>query len=97
MLRLWPFVGVLLVSCGHPASVAECELIVERIVELELQARNRGSPEVVQAEVEKTKAAVREATMARCVGRRITDAALQCVRDAQSSSEVVDDCFDGWR
>ena len=89
--------GFAVVGCGRPATVEECEYIVERIVELEMKQRNRGSPEVVRAEAEQTKAAVRESTMSQCVGKRVTQAAMDCVRTAETSHEIIADCFDGWR
>jgi hypothetical protein len=96
-MRPWPLLAAALVGCGHPATVEECEFIVERIVELELRQRNRGSPEVVRQEVDKTKEAVRESTMRQCVGKRVTEAAMDCVRNARTAREIVNDCFDGWR
>ena len=94
---LWPCVWLFVGGCGHPATVEECEYIVERIARLEIEKRNPDNPKLVASEVEKTKAAVRESTMNECVGRRITDGALECVKNAKSSEEIVDGCFDGWK
>lgn len=82
----------LLPGCGHPASVAECEQIVERIARLELEQRGL-DPKAVADEVESTKEAMRERTMKECVGRRITEKALRCVQDAKRS-EQIEQCFD---
>ena len=79
-------------GCGHPASVAECEQIVERIARLELEQRGL-DPKAVADEVESTKEAMRERTMKECVGRRITEKALRCVQDAKRS-EQIEQCFD---
>ncbi|MBI3199918.1 MAG: hypothetical protein HYZ29_00160 [Myxococcales bacterium] len=81
-------------GCGHPASEAECEEIVERVARLELEKKQAGSPESVQDEIEATKKSVRESMLKQCVGRRITTKAMQCVRSAKTSKEVVEDCFD---
>ena len=89
--------AVLLVGCGHPATVEECETIVERVVELELKQRNRSGEAEIRATAEKTKQAVHDATMNQCVGRRITKEAMDCVRAAKTSQDLVNDCFDGWR
>ena len=96
-MRLWHWTGICLIGCGHPATVEECETIVERIAQLELQKRHPDKPELIQAEIAEAKAAVRESTAKDCVGRRITDSAMQCVRSAQSSEQIVEDCFDGWK
>lgn len=90
LLALGPF----LAGCGHRATVEECEEIVERVARLELEKRMPGDPEGVAAEIEKTKAELRETTMKDCVGKRVTDSAMQCVRNAKSSKEIVETCFD---
>ena len=82
----------LLTGCGHPASVAECEQIVERIARLELEKRGL-DPKAVADEIESTKQAMRDRTMKECVGRRITERALSCVRDAKRSDQI-EECFD---
>ena len=96
-MRHWPMLAIALCGCGHPATVEECEFIVQRIATLELQKRNQDSPEVVAAEVDRTKQVLRESTMRDCVGKRITEGAMTCVRNAKTSQEIVEDCFDGWQ
>ncbi|AUX25570.1 hypothetical protein SOCEGT47_061180 [Sorangium cellulosum] len=86
--------GLVLASgCGHPATRDECEAIFQRSAEIELRAQNVVDPKIV---AERT-AAVREARgkelIDRCVGRRITDAALACVRQA-TTPEQVDRCLE---
>jgi hypothetical protein len=88
-------VGVVMFGCGHPATVAECEQIVERIASLEIQKRARDySKNELEQEVEQVKQTLKESTMRDCVGKRITDRALECVRTAKTSEEIVDECFD---
>jgi hypothetical protein len=97
-MRLRMFLGLLWTAlllatgCGHPATVAECEQIIERIARLELEERGLDAKAVAD-EVESTKLAMRDRTMKECVGRRITDGALRCVRDAKRS-EQIEECFD---
>ncbi|MBK9000606.1 MAG: hypothetical protein IPM35_33205 [Myxococcales bacterium] len=81
-------------GCGHPASEAECEEIVERVARLELEKKNPGNAQAVADEIEATKKSVRESMLKECVGRRITEKAMTCVRNAKTSKEVVEDCFD---
>ncbi len=80
-------------GCGHPATVTECEEIVETIVRLEMQGADAGS-EAVADEVKATKASMRDDMKKRCVGRRITDSAMHCVRKATTSQQVEEQCFD---
>ncbi len=82
-------------ACGHPASVAECEVIVERITQLELEKRTTVTDrKIVDQEVADTKKSLRDQMTKDCVGRRITDRAMQCVRGATSSKQIIDECFD---
>jgi hypothetical protein len=90
--------GVLAVSawlsgCGHPASVDECEEIVERVARLELEKKADGNEQAVKDEIEETKKSLRESTMKDCVGKRITSSAMKCVRQAKTSKEIIERCF----
>ncbi|MEI9948138.1 MAG: hypothetical protein WDO74_03970 [Pseudomonadota bacterium] len=81
-------------SCGHPATDKECQEIVERIATLELEKQTGSSdPKAVGAQVDETKKALAPNTLKDCVGKRITERAMQCVRSAKSSQQIVDDCF----
>lgn len=81
-------------GCGRPATEAECEQILERTARLELQERLGGADaKLVEAEVQATKEALRESMMNNCVGKRITDGALACVRAASTAKELTEDCF----
>jgi hypothetical protein len=81
-------------GCGHPASDKECQEIVERIATLELE-KNAGTNDAkaVGAQVDETKKALATNTLKDCVGKRITERAMQCVRSAKTSQQIVDDCF----
>ena len=84
-------------ACGHPATEAECQAIVERIVELELKAQKVTDP----AEIAKRRGeslgtqgdSGKPAVLEGCVGRHITDRALACVRNADTASEITDRCL----
>ncbi|MBK7584582.1 MAG: hypothetical protein IPI67_30895 [Myxococcales bacterium] len=85
---------VLVTGCGHPASEAECEEIVERVARLELEKKNGADKVSVEEEVVATKKSVRDSMLKECVGRRLTERAMACVRSAKSSKQVVEECFD---
>ena len=81
-------------GCGHPASDKECQEIVERIATLELEKNGGGTDaKSVGAQVDETKKALATNTLKDCVGKRITQRAMQCVHNAKTSQEIVDDCF----
>jgi hypothetical protein len=81
-------------SCGRPATEAECEEIVGRIASLELKATQTVNPDDLDAEVRATQEAFRGQALDKCVGKRITQGALDCVRRATSARQIVEECFD---
>jgi len=85
--------SVSVTACGHPASQAECDEIVERVARLELEKRFPGNPRAVEDEIGETKQSLEKSTMKDCVGKRITKRAMECVRNAKTSKEIIDDCF----
>lgn len=78
-------------GCGRPATRAECDEIVARIAELELRARGLTGDNT--DEVKATKDALEKTTLRDCVGRRISDKAMGCVRSAKSTQQIVNECF----
>ncbi|HEY4157195.1 MAG TPA: hypothetical protein VGM29_03825 [Polyangiaceae bacterium] len=83
-----------LAGCGHPASEQECQEIVERVTRLELEkAGGATDPKTIADQVAATKKSLESTTLKDCVGKRITGAAMQCVRGAKTSQQIVDDCF----
>jgi hypothetical protein len=84
-------------ACGHPASEAECRIILERIVELELKSQRVNDPgEVAKRRSESLGLAAdggRSDLLDGCVGRHITDRALACVQSAETASEITENCL----
>ncbi|HKO93141.1 MAG TPA: hypothetical protein VJU61_18425 [Polyangiaceae bacterium] len=79
-------------GCGRKATVEDCEQIVKRIVELELESV---VPEQeLGAEVQQTQDTFRQRALSDCVGKRISDKTLACVATAKSSATIIDDCLD---
>lgn len=81
-------------GCGREATEADCEQILEKAARLEMEER-LGKPDekLVASEVAATKKSMREAMMSQCVGKRITDGALECVKNAKSSKALTEECF----
>jgi hypothetical protein len=78
-------------ACGRPATEKECDEIVVRITELELKARGVASANA--EEVKATREALKKTSLRECVGRRISDAAMACVRSATNAEQIVKECF----
>lgn len=72
------------VGCGHPATRAECEEIFQRSAAIELRSRDITDPDEVTRRTAEARADRGDALLEECVGTRITEAALTCVRDAQT-------------
>jgi hypothetical protein len=81
-------------GCGRPATEGECRVILRRAAELQLEEQLDATKEVMQAELDAIEASMKEAMMQKCVGKRITDGALACVKRAKSSEELLDECLD---
>ena len=92
--RRGSWLGLIVVGalgCGRKATVEDCQQIVKRIVELELESvvsKQEMGSEVVQAQQ-----TFKDRTLSDCVGRRITDRSLDCVAAAKSTATIIDDCF----
>lgn len=84
--------ALLLGACGRKATVDDCEQIVRKIAELELQGVVPDAQ--LDAEVAETQEAFRERALADCVGRRISEDSLDCVASARTAEAVIDECLD---
>jgi hypothetical protein len=84
--------GLMLLSgCGRKATVEDCEQIVKRVAELELQ--NVVPNSELGSQVRETQNSFRERALSDCVGRRITQKSLDCVATAKTAASIIDDCF----
>ncbi len=80
--------ALLLAACGHPASREECQEIFERTAAIELRTQKVTEPEVVRQRTEEARATTGDELLKQCLGRRITDRAMRCVRRANTSEEL---------
>lgn len=83
---------LVLLGCGHPATEGECEALFNRSAELELEAQNIRDPERIRQRVADARKARGERLVKECVGKRITDDALGCVKSA-ATVEQLDKCL----
>jgi hypothetical protein len=79
------------VGCGHPATEADCTLIVDRNVEVQMRAMNIKDPASIKKRQEELRAQMKS-EMKDCVGRRVTQRTLTCVQGAETP-EAIDDCL----
>lgn len=52
-----------------------------------------GSKDLIAQEIEAISESMRDQMMKKCVGKRITDDALKCVRTAKTAEELSEECF----
>ena len=85
--------GATLPGCGHPATREECEQILDKVVELELSTQNVKDPVTIAERKDKVRKERGEALLPKCVGKKITDAAMACVRGATTYDQINDVCL----
>ncbi len=78
-------------GCGRPATVEDCNKVVEKNVEVQLKKGNITDPGDVDREKVRVKASLAD-KIAQCPGRRITDGMMKCV-DQAGTSEEIDKCL----
>jgi hypothetical protein len=78
-------------GCGRRATEADCQLIVNKSVELEMKAMSRADPPSIQKREEEVRAQLRDEIEA-CQSRHVTEKTLACVRSA-SSTQGLDACL----
>jgi hypothetical protein len=77
----------LALGCGRKAKQADCDLILDRYVEVQLRAMNINDP----ATIDKRKAEMRadmKDELRDCVGKRVTEGMLACVKNAKTNDEI---------
>jgi hypothetical protein len=80
-------VGVLAAGCGRKATEADCQLIVDKSVELGLRETNQTSADAIEKREQQVRAELGD-EMRSCEGRRVTEKTLACVRVATSTQEL---------
>lgn len=79
------------VGCGHPATKAECDEIFRISASIKLREQEITDPAEVAKRTDDARA-VRSSLVDKCIGRRITDGAMQCIRGAQTAA-AFDACL----
>ena len=74
-------------GCGRRATQADCDLIFNRYVEVQLKAVHVTDPVEIAKREQAMRAEMTE-DLKQCPGKRITDSMLRCVQNAQSNEEI---------
>lgn len=78
-------------GCGRPASQADCDVVVDKNIEVQLKALGVTDPATVQKRTAELRAQMKD-DIDRCVGKRITDGMISCVKQAETA-EQIDKCM----
>lgn len=87
VLVLLGFLGLTQTGCGRKATEADCDLIIDRNTEVAMKAINITDPNAITKKQTQIRADMKE-ELKDCVGRRISDTIINCVRAAQSTDEI---------
>jgi hypothetical protein len=74
-------------GCGRKATQADCDLILDRYVEVQLRAMNVNDPVTITKRETEMRAEMKD-ELRDCVGKRVTDSMLGCVKKAQTNEEI---------
>jgi hypothetical protein len=74
-------------GCGRPATKQDCDLIVDRYVEIELETLKVTDPTIIAQRKIEMKRDLKD-DLTTCPGKRITDSMLACVRTAKTNEEL---------
>lgn len=82
-----------LAGCGHPATREECDQLLAKSAEIELRGQNVTDPATIAERTAAARATPKGVDFAaQCLGKRITQSALDCVRKA-TTPEQFDHCL----
>jgi hypothetical protein len=78
-------------ACGRRATPADCQLIVDKSVELQMKAMSETDPAVIRDREAHIRGELQD-ELKQCETRRVTDKTMACVSTATSSTEL-DKCL----
>ncbi len=84
-------VAGLLVGCGRKATRADCELVVDRNIEVKLRADGVTDADTIAKRKDELRASLKD-DIDKCVGKRVTDGMMACVKTAETA-EQIDKCL----
>ena len=90
-LALVLFLAPMLVGCGRKATREDCEVVVDKNVELQLKALGVTDPAIVTKRRDEMRAAMHD-DIDKCIGKRVTDGMMTCVKNAETADKI-DKCL----
>ena len=87
-LVLAVFAGGML-GCGHPATEEECKALFDKSVEVEMRELAKADDVIIAKKKEELRKSFGDDLKA-CIGKRVTDNSMNCVRKATTAAELMD-------
>jgi hypothetical protein len=81
--------GFVLTGCGRKATTEDCELIINRNVEVQMKAMHIDDTPTISKKQDELRAQMKD-DLKDCEGRRVTDKMITCVRGAQTGDEITE-------
>jgi hypothetical protein len=78
---------VLAIGCGRRATEADCRLIVDKAVELQMKELSRTDAPAIQKREEEVRAEL-QGEIQSCQGRHVTDRTMTCIQAATTTREL---------
>ena len=79
--------GPTMTGCGRRATQLDCQLIVDKSVELELRQTNQTSADAIEKREEQVRGELQDEIKS-CEGRRVTEQTMACVHAATTTQEL---------
>jgi hypothetical protein len=79
--------ALLLAGCGRRATAADCDLIFNRYVEVQLRSVHITDPIEIAKREQSMRGEMKD-DLKECPGKRITDSMLRCVQNAQTNDDI---------
>jgi len=78
-----------LAACGRKATEADCNLIIDRNVEVQMKAMHIDDTPTITKKQDELRIQMKD-DLKDCEGRRVTDKMMSCVRSAQTGDEITE-------
>jgi len=83
--------AVTVIGCGRKATREDCEIVVDRNVEVQMKALGVTDSAAIEKKRLEMHASMSD-DIDKCVGKRVTDAMIACVKNAETADKI-DKCL----
>ena len=84
--------SALIAACGRKATAEDCQLILDRSVELQMKEMRDAEANAIASRQEVLRLELAADIKEHCTGRHMTDATMNCVREA-ATPDQLEECI----